>query len=110
VEIDRLPTPARKKLPHYPLPVPRLARLAVDSSARRRGLGRALLRFVLQLAIRMSNDYGCVGVVVDAKPGAVDFYAKYGFIPVDAIEGQSDARPQPTPTFLAMRAIKGGVG
>jgi GNAT superfamily N-acetyltransferase len=106
VEIDGLPAAARKKLPRYPLPVLRLARLAVDSSGRGRGLGRQLLRFVLRLAIRMANDYGCVGVVVDAKPGAVDFYAKYGFIQLDVLEGQSDARPQPTAMFRSTRAIQ----
>jgi hypothetical protein len=37
---------------------------------------------------------------------AVDFYVRYGFIPLDAIEGQSDARPQPTPMFLSVRAIR----
>ncbi len=106
VEIDGLPAAARKKLPRYPLPVLRLARLAVDSSARGRGLGRQLLHFVLRLAIRMANDYGCVGVVVDAKPGAVPFYAKYGFIQLDVLEGQSDARPQPTAMFRSTRAIQ----
>lgn len=110
VEIEDLPASVRKKLPRYPLPVLRLARLAVDESARAQGLGTQLLGFVLKLAVRMANDYGCLGVVVDAKPGAVDFYARYGFVPVDAIEGQSDARPKPTPMFLAMRAIKGGGG
>jgi hypothetical protein len=52
----------------------------------------------------MANDYGCVGVVVDAKPGAVAFYAKYGFIQLDVLEGQSDARPQPTAMFRSTRA------
>src|SRR5215468_7571163 len=75
VEIDGLPAAARKKLPRYPLPVLRLARLAVDESVRGQGCGRQLLRFVLDLARKMATDYGCVGVVVDAKPGAVDFYA-----------------------------------
>jgi GNAT superfamily N-acetyltransferase len=106
VEIEDLPASSRKKLPHYPLPVLRLARLAVDSSAQGQALGTQLLRFVLQLAIQMAERYGCVGVLVDAKPGAVDFYAKYGFIVIDAVEGQSDARPQPLPMFLAMRVIK----
>jgi GNAT superfamily N-acetyltransferase len=106
VEIDGLPAAARAKLPHYPLPVLRLARLAVDESAAGAGLGKALLRFVLELAARMADDYGCVGVIVDAKPGAVDFYTKYGFIPVEAVEGKSDVRPRPTPMFLAMRAIR----
>lgn len=106
IEIDSLPAAGRKRLPRYPLPVLRLARLAVDESVKGQGLGGELLRFVLQLAVRMAGDYGCVGVVVDAKPGAVDFYGRYGFIPVEALEGQSDARPGPTPMFLSMRAIK----
>ena len=64
-----------------------------------------LLRFVLRLALQMARDYGCVGVVVDAKPDAEAFYAKYGLITVEAVEGQSDARPAPTPMFLSIRAI-----
>ena len=110
VEIDYLPAAARKSLPRYPLPVLRLARLAVYHSAHGRGIGAGLLRFVLQLALRMANDYGCVGVVVDAKPGAFDFYAKYGFVPVEATEGQSEIRPRPTPMFLSIRAIERGLG
>jgi predicted N-acetyltransferase YhbS len=106
VEIEGLPVAARKRLPRYPLPVLRLARLAVDTSVRGQGLGGQLLRFVLQLALRMAGDFGCVGVIVDAKPGAVDFYGRHGFIPVEAVEGQSDARPAPTPMFLSVRAIK----
>jgi len=106
VEIDGLPAAVRKKLPRYPLPVLRLARLAVDQIVRGQGLGVQLLRFVLQLALRMASDFGCIGVAVDAKPDAVDFYRKYGFISVDLAEGQSDARPLPTPMFLATRAIR----
>jgi GNAT superfamily N-acetyltransferase len=105
VEIDRLPASARKRLPNYPLPVLRLARLAVDHRARGRGVGRALLRFVLELSLRMTRDYGCVGVIVDAKTDAVDFYARYGFVRVDAVEGMSAARPAPAVMFLSIRAI-----
>jgi GNAT superfamily N-acetyltransferase len=110
VEIDELPTSLRKKLPRYPLPVLRLARLAVDQAARGQGLGRQILRFVLQLALRMASDYGCVGVVVDAKPDAIEFYRRYGFISIDVVEGQSDARPSPIPMFLAVRAIRQALG
>src|SRR3954471_17090878 len=78
IEIEELPVSARRKLPRYPLPILRLARLPVDESAQRQGIGAQLLRFVLKLAIRMSNDFGCAGVMVDAKRDAVDFYAKYG--------------------------------
>ncbi|MGH8629317.1 MAG: GNAT family N-acetyltransferase [Burkholderiales bacterium] len=106
VEIEGLPAAARRKLPRYPLPVLRLARLAVDGRAQGQGLGRQLLRFVLQLATRMAGDFGCAGVVVDAKRGAVEFYPKHGFIALQAVHGQSDARPRPTAMFLAMRAIR----
>jgi GNAT superfamily N-acetyltransferase len=106
VEIDDLPAAVRKKLPRYPLPMLRLARLAVDETQRGQGLGAQLLGFVLQLAVRMASDFGCVGVVVDAKPDAVSFYRKYGFLSLDLAEGQSDARPSPIPMFLATRAIR----
>jgi predicted N-acetyltransferase YhbS len=110
VEIDKLPLVMRRKLPRYPLPVLRLARLAVDQSAQGQGLGLHLLRFVLHLALQMADDYGCVGVIVDAKPNAGAFYARYGFVAVEAFEGRSDARPAPTPMFLSIRAISDAIG
>lgn len=106
VEIDRLPISARKGLPIYPIPVLRLARLAVDESGQGSGVGGALLRFVFGLAIRMAGDVGCVGVVVDAKAGAVSFYAKYGFVEIEALKGGSDARPQPTLMFLSVATLR----
>jgi GNAT superfamily N-acetyltransferase len=106
VDIEDLPERVRKKLPRYPLPVLGLARLAVDRSAQSLGIGTQLLRFVLALAVRMADEVGCAGVVVDAKKGAVDFYRKYGFAPFEPIEGQSEARPRPTPMWLPIQAIK----
>ncbi len=70
------------------------------------GLGAQLLRFVLNLAAKMADELGCAGVVVGAKPGAVDFYAKYGFTPFEPLEGQSYARPRPTAMWLPIQAIK----
>jgi predicted N-acetyltransferase YhbS len=106
IEMDDLPTSERKRLPRYPLPVVRLARLAVDESARGQRVGEKLLRFVLILALRLAKDYGCIGVVVDAKPDAIDFYSRYGFIAADAVEGRSDARPQPVTMYLSLREIQ----
>ncbi len=105
VEGDDLPAALHRKLPDYPLPILRLARLAVDEGARGRGLGKQLLRFAVGLALSMAREYGCVGIIVDAKHGAKEFYAKYGFVELIAVEGASDTRPSPTPMFLAMRAI-----
>lgn len=106
IEIDRLPATTRKKLPRYPLPVLRLARLGVDARTQGRGVGGELLAFVCGLASRMGEEVGCVGVLVDAKPGAVDFYARYGFVALDALQGQSAARPEPALMFLPTTAIR----
>lgn len=105
IEIEELPERARKKLPRYPMPALGLARLAVDGSAQSMGLGEQLLRFVLKLASKMADEVGCSVVVVDAKPGATPFYAKYGFTPFDPVEGQSDACPRPTAMVLMMQDI-----
>jgi predicted N-acetyltransferase YhbS len=106
IAIDDLPEPSRRRLPKYPLPVLRLARLAVDQSFKGQGLGLSLLRFVMRLAVQMAEDLGCIGVVVDAKPGAVGFYAQFGFLPMEVLEGQSAERPQPMAMFLAVQEIE----
>lgn len=97
-----LPPSQRRRLPKYPLPVLRLARLAVDETFAGRGVGGLLLRAVLGLAVQMAEDVGCVGVVVDAKPEAVAFYEKLGFVPLAAVAGQLGDRPQPLPMFLEL--------
>ena len=50
----------------------------------------------------MAGEFGCTGLVVDAKPEAVSFYERYGFIAHDALEGLSDSRPQPRLMFLPL--------
>src|SRR4051794_24525118 len=70
IEIEDLPEHARAKIPRYPIPVLGIARLAVDASAGSKGIGTQLLKYAFQLALRMSEDLGCAGLVVDAKPGA----------------------------------------
>jgi len=67
IVVANLPLSMRKRRLLYPLPVLRLARLAVEERAQGRGLGRELLRSVLVLARHMADEIGCVGVVVDAK-------------------------------------------
>jgi len=100
LEIDALASSQARSLPKYPLPVLRLARLAVDQTAQGRGIGKALLRYIFGLAMSMSKDYGCVGVIVDAKGAALGFYEGFGFIPLDLLEGQSKARPGFATTML----------
>jgi GNAT superfamily N-acetyltransferase len=106
VELEGLGQGRRKKLPRYPLPVLRLARLAVDQAAQGQGVGTMLLRFVFQLALRLAGEYGCVGVVVDAKPEAVSFYESLGFSALEVLEGHGASRPVPTSMFLPIQDIR----
>jgi len=80
-------------------PILRLARLAVDRSARGQGVAAQLLRFVLQMAYCMELE----GVVADAR--GPDFFKRYGFVEFALDEGESGERPRPTPMFLAMKSI-----
>ena len=105
IDVAHIPASRRKRLPKYPMPVLRLARLAVDERARGRGVGRVLLKAVFVLAMQMSRDYGCVGVVVDAKTGAESFYQRYGFTEFRSLTGQLGDRPQPQPMHLELGAI-----
>ena len=105
--IERAAIPSvrqRKRLPSYPLPVLRLARLGVDRRAQRVGIGRALLRHVLVLALEQRDRLGCVGVVTDAKAEAVRFYEGLGFL---ALEGVREGLlvGEPLPMFLGIETI-----
>ena len=105
VEIENLAASLRKKLPDYPLPILRLARLAVDRNAQGRGVGEYLMRTVFSIAVELREKVGCVGVVVDAKPGAEKYYSRYGFVEIEVVEGALEERPAPKPMFLPMSAI-----
>lgn len=99
----------RRRLPAYPLPILRLARLAVDERFQGHGIGRLLLRAILELSLKMRDRVGCVGVVVDAKPDAVAFYATLGFSPMQLVSGPLGDRPEPVAMFLPIREIAAAV-
>jgi GNAT superfamily N-acetyltransferase len=105
IAVEDLPSKRRKRLPQYPLPVLRLARMAVDERAQGRGVGSILLKATFVLAKRMARDYGCVGVLVDAKAEAISFYARYGFMRFAILKGELGDRPRPQPMFLELGAI-----
>ena len=102
---DTMRASKRKGLPKYPVPVLRLARLAVDERVKGHGVGSLLLRAVLVLARHMAEDVGCVGVVLDAKTEAVPFYEKLGFVHLDLVAGELGDRPRPLPMFLELGQV-----
>ena len=102
---DAIPSGARGGLPRYPLPVLRLARLAVDEAFQGRGLGRRLAAYSFAVALQVRAAAGCVGVVVDALPDRVRFYADLGFVQLELTSGQSPIRPQPVVMFLPLASV-----
>jgi GNAT superfamily N-acetyltransferase len=99
----------RKRLPNYPLPVLRLARLGVDTRAQGIGVGKALLKHVLGLALEQRDRLGCVAVVTDAKPDAVGFYEALGFQVLDGVR-EGVLASEPTPMLLGINAIAAALG
>ena len=58
------------------------------------------------LALKQKDSVGCIGVVVDAKKNAVDFYDKLGFKIIDHhIDGEIRGNPPPQPMFLPIKSI-----
>ena len=79
----------KKRLAIRQLPVTLLGRLAVDGSAKGRGLGEHLLLDALQRSLAQSNQIAAAAVVVDAKDeAAANFYARYGFLPLQSAPGR----------------------
>lgn len=106
ISVDELQSRLRRRLPRYPLPVLRMARLAVSEQAQGRGVGTLLLRHTFLLAKSLATDFGCVGVVVDAKAEAVEYYRRFGFQAVlDTVAGELNDRPIPSPLFLPLLSI-----
>lgn len=77
---ENLPARSAGRFPNFPLPVARLARLAVALRRQRQGLGDLLLADALQRCLRLSAEIGMIGVVVDAKDErARGWYERYEF-------------------------------
>lgn len=84
--------------PHYPVPVARLGRLAVDNKVAGQGVGGALLINALYRCYKISQEMAIVGVIVDAKDEeAKAFYLKHGF---------THLTEQPLTVFILMKTIE----
>lgn len=99
--VERANAPGRvtRGVPAHPIPVVLLARLAVDSSAQKRGLGGELLRDALIRVAAAADEIGIRALLIHAKDdSARDFYMKY-----------AEFEPSPTDPlhlFLLMKDLK----
>lgn len=92
-----LPLNLAGKLPHFPIPVTLLGRMAIAQSLQGQGLGEYLLLDALDRARMGARQVASWAVVVDAKAGARGFYLKHDFIPF---------LTQPDRLFLSMKTVE----
>lgn len=95
------PTEGFQRFPKYlPLPIVRLARLAVDQSQQGNGIGANLVTDAMSRSLGVAKEAGVAALIVDAKhEKAKEFYLKlrYGF----------KALPdRPLTLWLLIRAIR----
>jgi GNAT superfamily N-acetyltransferase len=107
---DGMPGSVARRLPAYPLPILRVARLAVDGRFRGNGIGSELLGVAFDLALDMSERVGCVGLVADARPGVERFYGRFGFETFEALAGHSGVRPKQALMFLPLETVRQALG
>lgn len=82
VSRDDVPPRVAQGLGKYPIPITLLARLAVDTSEKGKGLGRSLLKDAVLRAFQASELVGSRAIVTHAKDAAAkSFYEKYQFAP-----------------------------
>ena len=72
--------PKTMKLPRYPIPAIKIARLAVDKRYQNKGFGKELLAFSLEKIAMLADFIGVRFVTVDAKEESKSFYEHFGFI------------------------------
>jgi GNAT superfamily N-acetyltransferase len=84
VGVERLQPSDRRKLPHYPIPTVKLARLGVSAEEQGKKYGLQLLIDVIKRCCATSTNVGVYAVEVDAKnESAKQFYLKFGFIELE---------------------------
>lgn len=77
---EDIPDEYRGKLPRYPIPSLRIARLAVAKNLQGKGIGKWLLAQAFLKIVHVAEITGLYFIIVDAKETSKSFYERYGFI------------------------------
>lgn len=92
--------PFASSLPRQ-VPCVRLVMLGVDKAYKGKNFGLGLLKHALLKTKESARTLGCKGMYLDADPGAVAFYTKYGFIALEKPLSAGDS----TPMFLFLESF-----
>lgn len=106
VACQEVPELWRKRAGVYPVPCSRIGRLAVDKSARGKGLGAYLLMHAYETIKQAGSHIGIKAVIVEAEDASAEsFYRKYGFHYLQA----TPPTPGKRTLFLPLTAVRPGV-
>lgn len=75
-----------------PVPSLTIARLATDERHERKGIGRLMVSYAIELAREMASDVGCRVVLANSEPDTVGFYEKMGFVKFKAMPSSRPRR------------------
>jgi len=82
VEHEEAPEQITKGLPHHPVPIALLAKLAVDQRWQKMGVGKGLLKDAMLRTLQAADTVGIRAIMVHAKDAGVKgFYQHFDFIP-----------------------------
>lgn len=99
---DSFPKKHVRGLPAYDLPLILLARLAVDHHFEGKGLGTLLLKEAFKISLNIAERVGCRGIITEAYPHKLGWYAKYGFVLLEeSTENETTRR-----MFLDIRILR----
>lgn len=92
IQFEHLPPSLSKRLPKYPAPAIRIARLAVAKGKQGQGYGALLLKNIFRRILLGATNLGIAFILVDAKDSATGFYEHFGFSRLEK-EGNTFALP-----------------
>ncbi len=97
LDIESFGPEEKKKLPNYPIPCIRIARLAVDIKYQSKGHGKYLLKEIIKKVISISSVVGVFALIVDSKNESIEFYEHFGF---KSLETKDNTLALPIATLL----------
>ena len=80
VVYEDIPDEYRGKLPKYPVPSLRIARLAAGKNLQGKGIGKWLLSQAFIKIVHVAEITGLYFIIVDAKETSKSFYEHYGLL------------------------------
>lgn len=82
-----------KRVATFPHPAIKIGRLLIDKNCRGKGIGRVAIKHIIMIAQKLNQFVACRFIILDAKPQAIGFYEKIGFVIIGKARKRADTVP-----------------